>query len=258
MDRDRLAFANDYGYEHKSISDKLDTLQRPGSPIKMGLETTVEGTVLPYFYVRTSSWNWPGERTDLNDIISTIFAAVIRSDLTACCRFLEVANSFSGVPGELYARYLVPEQPFATGYLADDDSLHNSLRSLISGSFVAEEFVGMLLRACGADQPYTEGAYKARDADLNAWAERIQHILGGRDSRAVYNLRMQPNWWYYRAVSGTAIVRSDDLAAGFAVLGQAEQGRSTHRNPQYGSRISLADQGNPGVAGEPGAFVEPS
>ena len=26
----------------------------------------------------------------------------------------------------------------------------------------------------------------------------------------------------------------------------------------YGSRISLADQGNPGVAGEPGAFVEPS
>ena len=27
---------------------------------------------------------------------------------------------------------------------------------------------------------------------------------------------------------------------------------------RYGSRISLADQGNPGVAGEPGAFVEPS
>src|SRR5207247_2320994 len=27
---------------------------------------------------------------------------------------------------------------------------------------------------------------------------------------------------------------------------------------RYGSRILLADQGNPGVAGEPGAFVEPS
>ena len=28
--------------------------------------------------------------------------------------------------------------------------------------------------------------------------------------------------------------------------------------PWYGSRISLADQGVFGVAGEPGAFVEPS
>ena len=34
--------------------------------------------------------------------------------------------------------------------------------------------------------------------------------------------------------------------------------KTTGFNGQYGSRISLADQGNPGVAGEPGAFVEPS
>ena len=30
------------------------------------------------------------------------------------------------------------------------------------------------------------------------------------------------------------------------------------KSDQYGSRISLADQGNLGVAGESGAFVEPS
>jgi len=41
-------------------------------------------------------------------------------------------------------------------------------------------------------------------------------------------------------------------------FGQLRLGVIAFHFAQYGSRISLADQGVFGVAGEPGAFVEPS
>ena len=47
-----------------------------------------------------------------------------------------------------------------------------------------------------------------------------------------------------------------DIAEEFLAHGDLTMAR--HLLRRHGSRISLADQGNPGVAGEPGAFVEPS
>ena len=87
----------------------------------------------------------------------------------------------------------------------------------------------MVLRACGADH-HTEGTYQAKNGALNVWTERVQQILGQRDSEASYNLRTYPTWWYYRAASGTAVVRSEALAKGFAILGRAKAGRSTQRS----------------------------
>lgn len=234
MNLDRLAFARGLGYEHKRASENLDTLQRPGSPFTIGLEATNARTILPYFYVRTSSWNWPGERSDLNDVLATLFAVLLRTSLTASCRFVEVAHPATYIPGELYARYLLPEQPFATGYPGAagslHDCLHDSLQKLVTQSFAAEEFSYMILRACGAEY-HAEGTYEAGNKDLRAWAEHVQELFGHQGSSVTYNARTLPTWWYYRTASGAAVVRSDVLVKSFAVFGRHKDGRSVQRGP---------------------------
>jgi hypothetical protein len=231
MDQTRLsAFARDFGYECKSIGDSLVRLKRSGSPFTLNLESTPAGSILPYFYVRSSSWDWPGERSDMNDVFSTVFSVAMRAALAASCRFVEIGHPVADIPGELYARYLLPEQPFATGYPGGDSHLHDGLRKLIAATFNAEEISYFLLRACGYDHN-AKGIYEARNHALNEWVGRVQHLLGPRNSGGTYNSRTSPNWWYFRATSGAAVVRSDDLAMGIAVLGSADEGRSIHQSP---------------------------
>ena len=64
---------------------------------------------------------------------------------------------------------------------------------------------------------------------------------------------------YEAKASAARAAAAADLALVTSLLGHRGEGQKwARRAHQYGSRISLADQGNPGVAGEPGAFVEPS
>lgn len=215
MDEDLLSLAQGLGYEHRHRT-KVDVFKHPGSPFTLGLETSAEGTILPYIYVRTSSWAWPGERTDLNDILSTLVAVSLRSSATSC-RFVEVNNEFSRIAGELYGRYLVPEQPFATGYPSGNDS-SDELQRLIASIFWAEQSAGLILQACGASDDSEGMCGDVDDPGLVEWVRLIEKTLGRRDVEATYNSRADPSWWYYRTSAGTAVVRSGDLAAGITSL----------------------------------------
>jgi hypothetical protein len=215
MNEDVLSLAEGLGYEYRQGTD-IHRFQRPGSPFKLGVEVTNEYTMFPYIYVRTTSWNWPSERSDLNDILSTIFATSLRNSGISC-RFVEVPNEFSRIESELYARYLVPEQPFPTGYPLDSAS--ENLPHLIASAFWAESATGLLLQGCGAKDG-EEGSSTGTDADLAAWAVGVDDILAQNNTEATCNSRTNPSWFYYRSSGGTAVVRSQDLARGIHVLGQ--------------------------------------
>ncbi|MBP2297077.1 hypothetical protein [Azospirillum rugosum] len=63
-----------------------------------------------YLAVRTSSWQWGGERTDLHDLLSLVWAISLRVREVASVQLVSDTNGFSGIESELYARFLILKQ----------------------------------------------------------------------------------------------------------------------------------------------------
>ena len=63
-----------------------------------------------YLTVRTTSWDYDGERTDLHDLFSLLWAALLRVRGAASPRLITVLNEFSGIESEIYSRFLFLEQ----------------------------------------------------------------------------------------------------------------------------------------------------
>jgi len=61
--------------------------------------------------VRTTSWDWSGERTDLHDVLSVLWAAQLRVSEIASMQIASMLNAFSGIDSEIYARILIFSQP---------------------------------------------------------------------------------------------------------------------------------------------------
>lgn len=73
-----------------------------------------EGGLFCFLSVRTTSWTWDGERTDLHDILSLIWAVALRVRDVASVQLISELG-FAGIPSEIYARLLVLRQPGAIG-----------------------------------------------------------------------------------------------------------------------------------------------
>jgi hypothetical protein len=63
-----------------------------------------------YLCVRTTSWEYDGERTDLHDLLSLLWAASLRVREAASVRLVTMLNDFTGIESEIYARYLTLDQ----------------------------------------------------------------------------------------------------------------------------------------------------
>lgn len=87
------------------------SLVLPGSPISTIYEVVDDHHFALFFYCRTDSFNWVGERTDLHDVASVLFASTLRALLRVSCRLVNVLNPAIDVPSEIYGRYIVPIQP---------------------------------------------------------------------------------------------------------------------------------------------------
>jgi hypothetical protein len=64
-----------------------------------------------YLTVRTTSWDFDGERTDVHDILSLLWAATLRVREVASTRLVTVLNPAIQSDSEIYARYLLLAQP---------------------------------------------------------------------------------------------------------------------------------------------------
>lgn len=74
------------------------------------------GFAYTYIYTRTLSWDLPGERTDANEINSVLLAALLRINNAASCRLWDIPHLIDVPDTEIYARYIVPDQPYKSAY----------------------------------------------------------------------------------------------------------------------------------------------
>jgi len=198
-------------------------LHKKGSPISIGCDQVDENCVFVYLYVRTTSWDFEGERTDLHDALSVLVCSFLRF-LTngVSCQIWDVSHPAVEAPKtEIYARYVTFVQPLDSFFTLDTGGykrLSDTLKAV--GAF--EVFLPRMT-AWVERSPKTANLklYDWQAPEICQWAKKVATALKqpyeGR--HAQYNLRRNPCWFYYRSTRPSiSVFWSPPLAASLRVL----------------------------------------
>jgi Restriction endonuclease len=169
--------------------------------------------VFVYFYVRTTSWDFSGERTDIHDVLS-FFSAMFLRNVGVSARLWDVPNKFSRIPTELYARYLTLDQPRRSMYRLDPQGCQQ-LSEILAAVRVFDVRCRQLFQWEPNLDPHTEDTFSFNDRATRAWAAKVARVMGDHadGAKVQYNRRKNPHLLYYRNVGRqVSVFRSSVLA----------------------------------------------
>ncbi len=191
-------------YEPSLYTDSARThikLERHGSPIITHFEIQKDNTAFIYFYIRTTSWDFGGERTDLHDCLSTLLAAHLRlSPIHASCSFWDVPHPAAHVPDtEIYARYLTIDQSSPPVFLVEEKTTQQ-IEELLSQMIMFEIMFSGYVDCTPNEQGDYEQGYSYDET--TAWAEMVSKVIREPfDSQKIqWNTRTNPTWKFYRSI----------------------------------------------------------
>ena len=168
-------------------------------PATVKVEISEDGLIYPYIYVRTNSFDLPGERTDANEILSVLVAAFLRVNNYASCRILDIPHPAIEAPTEIYARYLVPDQSQILAVQLDDQSLDR-----LEEFCFAIRFLGLMLPNLwdwDTTKPTTAHYSNYSYQEAEEWAETVANIVGERfNNKIQFCQRINPCWQHYRSI----------------------------------------------------------
>jgi hypothetical protein len=190
-----------------------------------------------YGLVRSTSWNWAGERTDLHDVFSCFFAALLRVYGPASARLIDRFNPAVIIKGELYARWLLLAQPIGATLSKENARLIERWlrrRAAMTGHDATMVF---------DMNPFEEESSPVyQEAD---WSARVRKAL--RTNAVLATQRYMPVWkyasYYERGVSVTELPpmvgeRFRDLLNAFRPLSEDGPSRKAIRSGSVTNAIS--------------------
>lgn len=180
--------------------------------VKVAVDFIYESnSITVWSYVRSSSWDFRGERTDIHEVVSTSLAIFLR-----LCPY-RISSSLWAVPHpaidapetEIYARTLSFDQPSYSNLQLTQAGLE-TLEHLLEAIRVFEivfaysfdcpscYYAEQALADCGIKNHPVLYNYKVAED----WAKSIASIVGDDfESYGIqYNFRYQPTWRYYRSI----------------------------------------------------------
>ncbi|KQZ59124.1 hypothetical protein ASD53_05970 [Lysobacter sp. Root559] len=162
-----------------------------------------------YLAVRTRSRDFQGERTDLHDVLSLLWAVILRVREVASTRLLTVLNPATGCESEIYARYLLPAQP---GSLAADNPLLPRAETVSSESFSMSQ----LLKTVFGPDPREDSLDPGYDTSPALdWIPKVRRRLR-LETQSDFEIRTRsyPDWTYFGCNRlGTTVVDIGAAAA---------------------------------------------
>lgn len=144
-----------------------------------------------YLKIRTSSWNFDGERTDLHDVLSLLWAAALRAREVTSTRLVTVLNPATKADSEIYARYLLPAQP---GELASGRALKERAEILSRESAHMFMLVDELF-SLGAVERGVDAGYRGFSAC--DWITSVDRRLRLKEYARETRERSCPSWVYF-------------------------------------------------------------
>jgi len=170
-------------------------LWRSNSKLTFSLDFADSGVFI-YLYFRTTSWDWDGERTDLNDVLSILPAVFLRvGPPNTSCMLYDIFNPVAEMPeSEVYARYIAFMQPEGLFSLSSDTV--DRLTEILLALAIYEKHIGGYLDF----SPSAVDRYSFRDESLLRWVANVRTALGQtEDAEASYCSRTNPRWMFYRS-----------------------------------------------------------
>lgn len=183
----------------------LECAQADHWPLKVHVGAS-DGAQTVHGAVRTDSYFWDGGggRTDLHDILSAIWAAILRANGVASSRLLKM-EGVSGPP-ELYARLLRFDQPF--GHVMHSSSAQQVVALIRAHTAWAYH---RLADAVGLDDPRMNKP-DWWESEAPSWVSSLCSIAPP-DGSEIWVKRSNPNWEYYTAAKNAFSVAKLDVHA---------------------------------------------
>ncbi len=231
--------AEEFGYTPYG-GDRRVSFRDERTSININFEFTNDkrNTVFVYLYVRTTSWDLPGERTDANEFISVMLGVFLRVEDGISSSLWDIPHpaEISLSETEIYARYLVANQPFDSEYVLDDGGVEN-IRHILGTVRQFEFNMPWLFDWTVQDKdgvPEAEQGYGW--VEIDDWAKKIASTIdepwqeqewpekilqmtpselpGPNPENIQYNWRINPNWKYYRSIaSGVTVYEMPGFAS---------------------------------------------
>ncbi|MCW3074616.1 MAG: hypothetical protein JWP69_1685 [Flaviaesturariibacter sp.] len=208
-----------YGYNGKDLGFRI--WHKLFSEIGiLGNVDKTDSRLFLYIVIRTSSWGYSGERTDLHDVYSLILAALFRaSELGISCEVWDEPNDFSQIEEELYRRILVVGQPF-TKELTIGGNLEDWLYSVTMVVNTAYLIISSKSWITLNKQGTIQYSFKYDDSS-SKWSNEIPQKLKhnfAKENVMVYK-RKTPNWTYYRNYrKGISFIHSPQFCKFFSAM----------------------------------------
>ena len=159
-----------------------------------------------FMSVRTTSWRFCGERTDLHDLLSALWAVVLRAKEIASVRLHDVWNPMTVAPEEIYARLLEISQP-SSGIVAPEEVQLRAVALQKEGQATAA-WLAQIFDLNGDPMNEEDPDWKTRPAWMNAACT----LVGVRRKSTAYWFQTRPRtqWSYFyfwkKGISGAQIM----------------------------------------------------
>jgi hypothetical protein len=206
----------DVGVGHRGPTSGVYAWTRYGAVIHVGVDPTTK-LVQCYIYFRTASFA-PGDRTDWHDIVPTVMAVFFRYQLQLSLSLYDDLNPATGVPTELYGRYILIDQlpEVLTKPISESLPWLNQLyRWAKVFGYLFPRTVAWSHSGEECDERYS---FKA---EAEQWAQHVRSCIGERSSSETdtFNFRWHPDWHYYRSIRReVSVIESEPLAKSLEAL----------------------------------------
>jgi len=172
-------------------------------------------TAFAFLSVRTTSYDFEGERTDLHDVISEFVAVFLRVFGGMSCSLWDVPNSFTRIPTEIYARYVTIDQPSRSIFRLDASGIEAIEKLVATTRLFTYTFPSMMEFQRDPSCPF-DTVFGYTDADTVDWSRRVAEVLRHslNSQKIQYNRRGIPSWSYFRTIKhGISVLKAPRIAS---------------------------------------------
>ena len=222
-----IAVGRDNAYSPYSSESRGDPaivyFESEGNPVRFGLERPGDQQrVFVYATVRTTSWDFDGERTDLHDVLGTLFATFLRIGPPRISS--QVWNQEGIVdPSEIYAMFIIPVQPIGPFLPLDREGCEAFGELLIA----AHVYFRVCWEWFREEKPNRKRGTDDTGYDwqkASGWAAQISRAIDTDtdDDHTQFSHRDCPAWRYFRNCRrGVTVIKSARCAQSLRVLVEA-------------------------------------
>lgn len=192
---------------------RIDTDEASGLSLFIDIDN--DEKISFYYSIRTHDIFYNGDRSDIHVVISLMFSAYLKLVENICVSLFDIPHPV--VEGEIYGRYIVPEQISFQLQFADESALQELLKKIINPMFLWRslfwQFVGCPCSECWKDKEIEENNH---NYDLS---EELKVIIRDFIGETNYGTRLKPQYeYFYNFENEVTVIKSNDLSKYFQKL----------------------------------------